>query len=51
VKKIKLLEKRAFARKDGSLGETLERHLLYVNSRASRVITPKTNYRERLPSL
>jgi hypothetical protein len=33
LEKLTFLKKRSFARKDGSLGETLERHLLHLNSR------------------
>ena len=43
VKKLKFYEKWPFARQDGSLGETLERHLLRLNPRASN-----DNYSKRL---
>ena len=33
MKKLNFWGTRSIARKDGSLGKTLDRHLLYVNSR------------------
>jgi hypothetical protein len=41
VKKLNFWEKRSFARKDGSLGETLGRHLLHLNSKGFNSNNPE----------
>ena len=45
MKTLNSPEKRSFARKEGALEKTLERHLLYVNSRGHK----GNNLKELLP--